>query len=450
MSRLRPNCIFVGFAQRIARGANMKGFGNAREVRNKIETCIKLQRDRLGTLELFGKPIVGGDFQTLTRSDTIGDRPSLENSPVLKELDSMIGLKKVKDAVRGLMNLQIQNYEGELREEKVKLISLHRVFVGNPGTGKTTVARLYGRLLKEFGFLSDGDLIEVKPSDLKGQAMGEAASRTARILESAKGKVLFIDEAYGLDPSRRGGGTGGYGGDVLDTLVEKIEGSAGSDMCVILAGYDNRMRDMFRNCGNEGLKRRFNLDEALKFEDFSDDELRTILLSMICKEGLRANSKTVSLAIKLVSQRRRLDDFGNAGEVSQILDRAKVKLSMRRQLQSQTATPSSAPSTSHGRGSRATTTNVSTGQVSPDVCVAGDFDMYELIESDFISEETSAEKAREALADLENVDHIMRLLYELEDTLTLAKQEGKDVAEILNSAHMVFTGPVRTNCQFPF
>ena len=119
--------------------------------------------------------------------------------------------------------------------------------------GKTTVARLYGRLLKEFGFLSDGDIVEVKPSDLKGQAVGEAAQTTKKIIEMAKGKVLFIDEAYGLDPQRRGGGTGGtFGGDVLDTIVEQIEGSTGQDIAVVMAGYSHEMMEMFKNSGNQG------------------------------------------------------------------------------------------------------------------------------------------------------------------------------------------------------
>ena len=207
------------------------------------------------------------------------------------------------------------------------MVSLHRVFYGNPGTGKTTVARIYGRLLKECGFLSDGDFIEVKPSDLKGQAVGEAASRTSIILQQAKGKVLFIDEAYGLDPDRR---NNAFGGDVIDALVEQIDGSAGSDMAVVLAGYKPQMESLFRNCQNPGFKRRFNLDEAFLFEDFSDEELRKVLKDLIVKEELSIDPATLDHAMKLLITRRRLDDFGNAAECSALLDRAKMKLATRK------------------------------------------------------------------------------------------------------------------------
>ncbi len=232
-------------AERIARGRNAKGFGNAREVRNQLEAAIGRQHARLGSMLLQGEPSAGINMEskqhiTLTRRDTIVDRPNLDDSAMLRELDSMIGIQAVKRAVYGLMEFQLQNFDREMRGEVPESISLHRVFYGNPGTGKTTVARIYGCLLKEFGLLSDGDIIQVTASDLIGDAVGVGATKTNDVIAKAKGKVLFIDEAYVLDPNRRGGNQ--YGGSVLDTLVEKIEGAAGSDMAVILAGmffHDN-------------------------------------------------------------------------------------------------------------------------------------------------------------------------------------------------------------------
>ncbi len=170
--------------------------------------------------------------------------------------------------------------------------------------------------------------MEVKPSDLKGQAVGEAEIKTAQIISSAKGKVLLIDEAYGLDPSRN---SNSYGGNVLDVLVEKLEGSAGSDIAVIMVGYETQMRSMFQHSGNPGLNRRFNIDEALQFEDFTDADLKKVMMGLIRKENLCAEEETIDLAVNLISQRRRLDGFGNAGEVSHLLDRAKVKLACRNQ-----------------------------------------------------------------------------------------------------------------------
>jgi len=277
--------------------------------------------------------------------------------------------------------------------------------------------------------------------------MVQAAQTTSKIIASAKGKVLFIDEAYGLDPSRR---NNTYGGDVLDTLTEKLDGAAGSDMAVIMAGYHTEMASMFRNSGNQGLTRRFNLEEALVFEDFSDEDLKRVLMSGIRKESLRAEPSTIDLAVSQISQRRRLDGFGNAAEAEKILMRAKVKLSSRKQKAAENKARRSRPvaaSQQTGRGGGALRSLNSFGPDEQDPVPAEEdceCDPYLLIDEDFIAEETSAEKAREAISDLENVEHVMAYIQELEDTIEQAKSEGRAAAEILDDMHMIFTGPPGT------
>jgi hypothetical protein len=123
-------------AQRLAKGTGRKGFGNGREVRVRLEKFIIQQSERLGALELYNRPISDHDYAVLTRSDTIGDRPDFANNPVMKELNAMIGLGKVKEAMHVLMQLQLQNYDNEISGERVQYISLNRVFVGNSGTGE--------------------------------------------------------------------------------------------------------------------------------------------------------------------------------------------------------------------------------------------------------------------------------------------------------------------------
>ena len=264
--------------QRIVRYRNTKGFGNARTVRQKVDEMVSRQTHRLGTLLLKNSSLSEIDHRTITRDDALGSRPdSVQVLDVLREVDSLVGLNSVKEALHKLVDLQKSNYDRELAGERPELISLHRVFYGNPGTGKTTVARIYGALLKELGLLTNGAFLQCTPADLTGDAEGGAASNTKTILERARGKVLFIDEAYILDPNRKGNQ---YGGNVLDTLVEKLEGEAGSDIAVILAGYTNEMFSMLEN--NPGLRRRFNIDDfGLHFEDLSDNDIRKASASLV-------------------------------------------------------------------------------------------------------------------------------------------------------------------------
>jgi hypothetical protein len=280
------------------------------------------------------------------------------------------------------------------------------------GTGKTTVVRLYGALLKELGLLSKGDFLQCTPADLTGTAAGGAAANTKDLLDKARGKVLFIDEAYVLDPKR---GSNMYGGNVLDTLVEKLEGDAGSDIAVILAGYKQEMFDMLEN--NPGLRRRFNIDDfGMEFEDMTDDELRKVLVRNVSQAGLALESLEVEeFVVGILSQKRRLPNFGNAGTVHSMLNVAKVRKAARLSEASR-----------EGKSVQ-----------NPDVLIKADFGDPALDNTD------------DLFSKLYNIEHIQKELLELDAVITAAKQDKKDPAVILADCHMVFTGHIA--CSFmPF
>ena len=133
-------------------------------------------------------------------------------------------------------------------------------------------AQIYGRVLKGLGYLSDGSIEVRTPSDLIGAAVGSTEEKTAAVLELCRGTVLVIDEAYGLHSNAS------YGKAAIDTIVSKVMNSPGEDIAVLMLGYEEQMRRMLREA-NPGLQRRFSLESAFRFEDFSDEELETILLS---------------------------------------------------------------------------------------------------------------------------------------------------------------------------
>lgn len=191
------------------------------------------------------------------------------------ELDSYIGLTAIKEEVRSLINM-VTVYQ--LREKNglpTTDLSLHMVFSGNPGTGKTTVARLMARIYHSLGILSKGQLVEVDRSGLVAGYVGQTAIKTRKVIEKAKGGVLFIDEAYALN----GGSENDFGQEAIDTILKAMEDHR-DDLVVIVAGYDDLMEDFIHS--NPGLESRFN--RFLHFEDYSLDEMMGIF-AMQCKKG---------------------------------------------------------------------------------------------------------------------------------------------------------------------
>ena len=241
------------------------------------------------------------------RQETVDD--------VLAELDSLVGLEEVKREVRKTVNLVRINSARAAQGMKVPEMSHHMIFTGNPGTGKTTVARLMARLYKALGVVGKGQLVEVDRGGLVGQYAGETAVKTAKACDAAKGGVLFVDEAYQLVS----GDNDSYGREAIATLLKRMEDSRG-DMVVIAAGYTDEMRDFLD--ANPGLKSRFA--KTIEFHDYSAADLEKIFRSMAEKNQFKLApdlDEGLGTAIaKLTKTRDRT--FGNARFVRQLFEDA--------------------------------------------------------------------------------------------------------------------------------
>ena len=209
------------------------------------------------------------------------EEESLED--ILAKLNKLVGLENVKKDVNSLINLiQIRKIREE-RGIKQPDMSLHLVFSGNPGTGKTTVARLLGEIYSRLGILSKGHLVETDRSGLVAGYVGQTAIKTQDMIKEAMGGILFIDEAYALSSSK---GENDFGGEAIDTILKAMEDNR-EDFIVIVAGYPKLMDDFLHS--NPGLESRFN--KHLYFEDYNPQELFDIFVSMEEGSSLELDKK---------------------------------------------------------------------------------------------------------------------------------------------------------------
>ena len=293
-------------------------------IRLQMDVINQMTRNNLKRIadDLWGEPPAPAQAES-QEAEKPAQQPSqaaqAEEKPeaiedLKKELEGYIGLETVKKEVDSLINLvTIQ----KLRKENglpVNDLSLHMVFSGNPGTGKTMIARLMARIYKSLGILSKGHLVEVDRSGLVAGYVGQTAIKTSEVIEKAKGGVLFIDEAYAL--TNRGGTD--YGQEAVDTLLKAMEDNR-DDLVVIVAGYIELMEEFVHS--NPGLESRFN--RFLHFPDYSVDEMMAIFDMRCSQNGYTLSDDARDLLRSLLAlYSLDVKGFGNARGVRNLFERA--------------------------------------------------------------------------------------------------------------------------------
>ncbi|MEV7601204.1 right-handed parallel beta-helix repeat-containing protein [Kitasatospora sp. NPDC089797] len=300
---------------RMPKGAD---FGNGRAARKVFEEMVDRQASRLAALP----EVTDADLPLLLPEDLGADAVRAAGpgagpdgrSELLARLRAMVGLAAAKEQVENLVNLITQARRREEAGLPAARISHHLVFAGPPGTGKTTVARLYGALLAELGVLPTGQLIETARADLVGRYIGHTAQLTKEAFERARGGVLFIDEAYTLTP-RGAAASGDFGQEAVDTLMKLMEDHR-DEVVVIVAGYQDEMQGFLAS--NPGLASRF--PQQITFEHYSADELVTIIAGQAEDAGYLCAPETLTALSTLCTAVPRDRTFGNGRFARQTLE----------------------------------------------------------------------------------------------------------------------------------
>lgn len=271
--------------------------------------------------DVFNRP--NSDF-FLSRGQTDGSNVNKHSATQshkedhMKELNEMIGLSRVKEEVASLRNFVLVQEQRKRQGLKSNNVSYHCVFSGNPGTGKTTVARIVAGIYKDLGILKKGHLVEVQRSDLVAEYVGQTATKTNDKIDEALDGVLFIDEAYTLAE----GGQGDFGQEAINTLLKRMEDDR-NRLVVILAGYSNEIQHFIDS--NPGLQSRFN--RYIHFDDYSYEELLRIFIFNLSKNDFKITRDAFNAVGGIVKEQIANKDskFGNARYIRNMFETVIMK-----------------------------------------------------------------------------------------------------------------------------
>ena len=296
-------------------------FANAREIRNILDQAIMCQNMRCAGTEDHEIGIVDVNKyiqDAKVNLPTAGDDGQKKVLTGEEELDQLIGLDSVKRMVKKIKAYAKRN-KGEAG------FNLHMCFYGNPGTGKTEVARILSRILYDAGVLAEAKLVETDGHGLLGKFVGETAPKTEAKIDSAMGGVLFIDEAYALVGSHTAtGGATNYGEEAIAVLLKEMEDRRGQ-FCAILAGYKDEMRGMLS--ANPGFESRIQF--TLDFPDYSRDELGQIAVVFLNKKKYTIDQAALELLLDVTEYYRTQKNFANARTIRNILDQVIMNQNLR-------------------------------------------------------------------------------------------------------------------------
>ena len=234
---------------------------------------------------------------------------------IFKELNELVGLDKIKKTLHELVDYMTLSSKTD--SLNLKNINLHMVFLGNPGTGKTTVARIVADILYQLKYIRENKLIEVTSKDLVAEYVGQTAPKTMGVIERSLGGVLFIDEAYSLASK---GGQNSYNDEAIATLIKAMEDYR-DDLVVIFAGYTKEMQTFLDS--NSGIVSRIGY--TLEFDDYTEDELVEIFKGMAFKAGFNIEEEAYLRLREIIRKNKDTKNFGNARFIRNVFEKTIIK-----------------------------------------------------------------------------------------------------------------------------